>query len=135
MTRWLATAVTLAFPLLLLNLQVADARGNPMAAYRMIWPLFGATNQLLGGLALLTVTVWLRSRGKSAWFTALPCAFMVLMTSTALVFEGIRVVQADLSQVSNAFKAGYCAVLLLLTVFLVIEAGRALLRPPRDAAS
>ncbi|MBN2489501.1 MAG: carbon starvation protein A [Planctomycetes bacterium] len=129
-TRWIATAVTLAFPVLLLNLQVADAQGQPMAAYRMIWPLFGATNQLLGGLALLTITMWLRRSGKSAWFTALPCAFMVVTTSTALVLEVIRLVRAGLAEVSHAFQAGYCAFLLLLTIFLVIEAYRALARKP-----
>jgi len=132
-TRWLATAVTLAFPVMLLSLKVTDPAGNPMSAYRMIWPLFGATNQLLGGLALLTVTVWLRSTGRPAWFTAIPCAFMVVMTTTALIYESVRLLGSDLTTIGNAFKALYCGFLLLLTLFLVIEAARALLRRPAAA--
>ena len=29
-----------------------------------LWPLFGAINQLLGGLALLVITVWLTKKGS-----------------------------------------------------------------------
>jgi len=50
----------------------------------ILWPVFGATNQLLGGLALLVVTVWLVKKGRPAWVTALPMVFMLAMTGWAI---------------------------------------------------
>ncbi|MDK2970669.1 MAG: carbon starvation protein [Candidatus Sumerlaeota bacterium] len=53
----------------------------------VIWPLFGATNQLLAGLALLVATVWLYRKGKPIWLAALPMVFMLTMTGTGLVLN------------------------------------------------
>ncbi len=50
----------------------------------LLWPLFGATNQLLGAMALLTITVYLYKNGKPIVFTLLPMVFMVLMTGWAM---------------------------------------------------
>jgi len=47
-----------------------------------LWELFGTTNQLLAGLTLTLVTLWLRQRGRITWPTAIPAAFM--MTSTLI---------------------------------------------------
>ncbi|HEY5621662.1 MAG TPA: carbon starvation protein A, partial [Pontiella sp.] len=40
-----------------------------------LWPLFGAVNQLLGGLALLVITVWLARRKIPTIYTAIPMIF------------------------------------------------------------
>ncbi|MBT8042279.1 MAG: hypothetical protein KJN98_03850, partial [Pontiella sp.] len=45
---------------------------------------FGAVNQLLGGLALLVITVWLAKSGIPIVFTALPMLFMIVMTGWAM---------------------------------------------------
>jgi carbon starvation protein len=50
----------------------------------ILWPLFGATNQLLGGLALLVITVWLVRLKRPVWVTAIPMVFMLLMTGWAI---------------------------------------------------
>jgi len=50
-----------------------------------LWPIFGSGNQLLAALALLVVSTWLLRAGKSIWFTALPCAFIMVTTLTMLV--------------------------------------------------
>ena len=52
-----------------------------------LWPLFGGTNQLVGGLALLVITVWVMSKGRAIWFTLLPMLFVVAMTSWSIVQE------------------------------------------------
>lgn len=54
-------------------------------AYQTIWPIFGTANQLLAALALIAVTAWLTQRGKKAWFTALPAAFMIVTTLVSLL--------------------------------------------------
>ncbi len=64
--------------------QFTGLDGKPMAAWQALWPLFGATNQLLAALALVTITVFLRSRGITILFSAVPAAIMIAMPMTAL---------------------------------------------------
>ncbi|MCP4685092.1 MAG: carbon starvation protein A [bacterium] len=54
--------------------------------YKLIWPLFGATNQLLAALTLISVTVWLHRAGKRTWYTLLPAAVMIITTIAALSY-------------------------------------------------
>ncbi len=49
-----------------------------------LWPLFGAVNQLLGGLALLVITVWLAHRNRPVLYTAIPTCFMAAMTGWSM---------------------------------------------------
>ncbi len=49
----------------------------------VLWPVFGALNQLLAGLALLVATVYLAKRGKPIWVTAIPMVIMLVITLTA----------------------------------------------------
>lgn len=53
----------------------------------ILWPMFGATNQLLGGLAFLVITFYLWRRGKAIWFVALPLAFMIVMPAWAMLLQ------------------------------------------------
>ena len=50
-----------------------------------LWTLFGGTNQLIAGLALLTATVYLKRKGRNFWPLAIPAVFMICMTMFALV--------------------------------------------------
>ncbi len=52
-----------------------------------LWSLFGSTNQVLGGLTLLTVTVYLKQRSANFWPYFLPMAFMMVVTFTAMVID------------------------------------------------
>lgn len=51
----------------------------------ILWPLFGATNQLLGGLAFLVISFWLWRRGKPLWFAIVPAIFMLIMPAWAMI--------------------------------------------------
>jgi carbon starvation protein len=55
-------------------------------ALSIIWPIFGAGNQLLAALTLIVVSVWLLQRKKSFWFALIPGIFMLLTTVTALIY-------------------------------------------------
>jgi carbon starvation protein len=75
-----ATALTCAVPLVFLR------HAGP-GSYLLFWTLFGTSNQLLAGLSLLGVTVWLHRSGRRWWFTALPAAFLLTVTVTSLVLQ------------------------------------------------
>jgi len=122
----LATAVTAAVPLAILLAAGKDS-------YRTFWTLFGTSNQLLAGLTLLGVSVWLRRTGRPCWFTVIPMLFMMTITVWSLVgqigafFRGKTVV---------SYANGVTAVLLLaLAALLAVEASRALLGSPRRTAT
>lgn len=82
-----------------------------------LWPIFGATNQLLAGLALLVVTVWLVKSKRPAWVSAIPMAFMLAMTGYAIVLLAQSFHRAD-----NLFLLGVSCVMLVLEIWIVIEA-------------
>jgi carbon starvation protein len=53
-----------------------------------LWPLFGGANQTLAALALLVSTVWLANWDdqKQLISTGAPMAFMLVITTTALLY-------------------------------------------------
>ncbi len=53
----------------------------------ILWPLFGATNQLLAGLAFLVVTFYLWRREAPVWFVVIPMLFMLAMPAWAMLAE------------------------------------------------
>ena len=55
-----------------------------MTGYTIIWPLFGAANQLLAALALLAVCAWLGNAGKNNKMFYIPMVFMLIVTLTSL---------------------------------------------------
>lgn len=112
-----ATLVTLVLPMWLSLTQFSDAQGNVVPVWRAIWPVFGATNQLLGALALLTVSVWLRRTGRRSFFTVIPMIFMFAVTLLAL---------AQLVLKEQFTVIGVIAGLLfVLALVLIVEAVRA----------
>ncbi len=52
--------------------------------YTIIWPLFGAANQLLAALALLAVCAWLGNAGRNNKMFYIPMVFMLIVTLTSL---------------------------------------------------
>ena len=72
-----------------------------------LWPLFGAVNQTLAALALIVITLYLKTRGGLKWMVAgIPAVFMAVMTLWAAVM--------------NQFKFGTQHNLLLQTINFVI---------------
>ncbi|MEO0124036.1 MAG: carbon starvation protein A [candidate division WOR-3 bacterium] len=58
--------------------------------WQNIWPVFGASNQLVAALALLVVTTWLLSKKKNSLYTLIPAIFMLLVTITALILQAVK---------------------------------------------
>ncbi|MEZ4815922.1 MAG: carbon starvation protein A [Bdellovibrionota bacterium] len=82
--RIIATALAIAVPAIFAFMTLTDASGNPIPLWKAIWPIFGASNQLLAALALLAVTVWLKRTGRKYIFALVPMILMLLVTLSAL---------------------------------------------------
>ena len=91
-----------------------------------LWQLFGITNQLLAGLTLLVVTLYLRQRGRNPWFTGLPMAFMLLSTLIAMV-ENI----AEFYDQGQRMLFVMGLILLVIGVGIIVEGLRAFWRRER----
>ncbi|MBQ9565380.1 MAG: carbon starvation protein A [Synergistaceae bacterium] len=57
------------------------------AGYASIWPLFGASNQLLSALVLVSLAVFLRMTGRKGWMLYVPMTFMFVVTMSALAMS------------------------------------------------
>jgi carbon starvation protein len=55
-------------------------------AFMVLWPIFGAGNQLLAALGLAAISAWLIRRKKPSWFTIAPGIFMFVTTLAALFY-------------------------------------------------
>jgi len=53
----------------------------------ILWPLFGATNQLLAGLSFMVITFYLWRRGRAIWFLVIPMVFMLIMPMWAMIHQ------------------------------------------------
>ena len=79
--RWAATSFAVVTAAGLAFATGADGKGA-----MMLWPLFGSANQLLAGLALLLVTLYLKRKGGLKFLvTALPCLIMLVITNWSMV--------------------------------------------------
>ena len=106
-----------------------------------IWSAFGAANQLMAGLALLLVSLWLMSEGKKHTWALYPSAFMIVTTLAALLYLAydnflVKLPAAKTAQASIAsILVGVIAlVLVVAAVILVIDGVKALRRPREKAA-
>ncbi len=115
--RWVATTVAVvSCGLLALGLD----RG---AGGMRIWPLFGTTNQLLAGLSLLIVSLYLIRQRRPAWVTMVPMGFLLVMTTWAMILN-IGRYWAEQQTMLLVFGAA----IFVLEIWLLFEAAAALKR-------
>jgi carbon starvation protein len=90
--------------------------------WQYLWILFGGANQLMASMALMLVTAYLMSEGKSYAWTFYPMIFMFFTTTAALVVTSYRLFRAVFT---GAVKGeAYIGNILmgLVAIFLVIAA-------------
>jgi carbon starvation protein len=126
--RYAASAVGIGAALLLALTQAGGKGGL------ILWPLFGTTNQLVAGITLLVVSVWLRRLGRPIVYTLVP-----------MIFVGGATVTAMLGEVTGYFRnfsdqwllAVMGSLILVFDVWIILEGLRMLVaeREPRTAGA
>jgi carbon starvation protein len=125
--RYAAGALGIGAALLLAVTQAGGQGGL------ILWPLFGTTNQLVAGVTLLIVSIWLRKQGRAYVYTLVP-----------MIFVGIATVVSMLGEVRGYFGAFserwllalMGSIILVLDVWVIGEGVRVLVKdaPGRDVA-
>ena len=82
-----------------------------------IWPVFGASNQLLAGLTLLCITLYLMNRKTNFWISLIPTIFMMVMCVWGLC----QIVEVAFIKHSYALL-GVSTLLVVLALLLVVLA-------------
>ncbi|UCH22815.1 MAG: carbon starvation protein A [Deltaproteobacteria bacterium] len=99
-----ATAMVLAF-------YSGDGRGG-----MVLWPLFGATNQLLAGLTLMVLTIYLLRKKRSIMPAVIPFIFMVVMDGWAMLIN-IK----NFATTGNIFLLVLAVIIFGLLVWMIVE--------------
>jgi len=124
-TRWspyVASFLTLLPPAIFLGQKTLDANGNVIPAWKVFWTVFGASNQLLAGFALLIASLWL-FKLKMKFAHVLGGSVFMLVTAvvalTLLIKPALSGMAAGRFNVAPADIASM--ILLVLSVFLMVE--------------
>lgn len=114
--------------------------------FLQIWVVFGAANQLMASLALLLITLWLLSKGKSYSWTFWPFVFMFVTTIAALLYKayeaffinvGKAAAQANPGQYTTAqiIIGIVCLILIVAAAILAWDGVQAIRRFRAQAAA
>lgn len=99
-----------------LSLALIPGPGGPGTGGMILWPLFGATNQLLAGLAFLVIAFYLVRHNKPIWFLWAPGLLMVFLPAIAMwmkVFEWF--------QAGNWLLVAIGTVIEVLQIWMIME--------------
>jgi len=113
---WVATVVTVVLGVFL-----------GMTGYQLVWPLFGAANQLLAALGLLAVCAWLGNMGRNNKMFYIPMAFMLVVTLTSLcitVWGKITALIGGAFTAANVLQFVIGTLLLVLAVVLAVKGAK-----------
>ena len=110
--KWSATTFAVVTAAGLAFVTGADGQGA-----MVLWPLFGAINQLLAALAFLVITMYLRNtKGWGFLISAIPCVFMLCVTTWALVMK-----TADFYKQQDMLLMGVAGVIMILSLWIFVE--------------
>jgi carbon starvation protein len=113
------TLLTMALPLYFIVFA-------PPNSWSKFWTLFGASNQLLAALTLLSITVWLYQARRRIGFTLWPMIFVLVITLWALislVIGNLRVTKIGSGQLDiELINAIASAALVVLALYVAVVA-------------
>ncbi len=91
----------------------------------ILWPMFGAVNQLMAGLAFLVIAFWLWRRGRPVYFIVIPLIFMLIVPAWAMLWQAF--VQAPGQETSwlqdgNWILLSIGVATVVLEIWMIVEA-------------
>lgn len=114
--RILATFVAIIPAMLLVFTNVNDpATGVVKQTGWALWPIFGASNQMLAALTLMVLTLYFWQRKKPILPLLLPMLFIMLITITSLFLKAVQFFE------TNSFLFGLNIFLIILIGWMIIE--------------
>ncbi|MEC9374293.1 MAG: carbon starvation CstA family protein, partial [Planctomycetota bacterium] len=129
--KWLATThgATIFAVITAALLAAVPPPGTPLSLANagrgglILWPLFGATNQLLGGLAFLVIAAWLIARRRPWWFITIPTILMIILPAWALIWQAFVGNESNPSWLTDRkwLLVAIAGLALALEAWLVIE--------------
>lgn len=111
--KYVATALAVGVA----GLIAVFAGDPPGSGGRLLWPLFGATNQLLAGLALMVASFYLWRRSKPVAVVLIPGIAMLLVPGWAMTYSLVT----DWYPNGKWILVGFGGSILLLQVWMVLE--------------
>lgn len=81
-----------------------------------LWPMFGASNQLLGTLSLLVISVYLFKKKSNGYVTLIPMLFLSVITFSSMVMNA-----AGFIEKGNWLLTSVSIVMLALSVWILFE--------------
>lgn len=109
--------------------------GNLGQGGLLLWPLFGATNQLLGGLAFLVILFWLRQKKAPFWFIVPPAILMLILPGVAMALNLFQGEAAWLTgSQPNVLLSIFAIATVVLEIWIIIEGLKAWTRLKREEA-
>lgn len=107
-----------------------------------IWGAFGASNQLMAGLALMLIALWLKSENRKNAWALYPAIFMIITTMAALIYLAytnliVKLPAAETIQgvIASLILGIIALVLIVSAVFLILDGWKALRAPREEVAS
>ncbi|PPA69887.1 carbon starvation CstA family protein [Jeotgalibacillus proteolyticus] len=91
----------------------------------LLWPLFGTANQLLAGISLMLISVWLKRLGRNYLVTIIPMIFLLVMTLYAMFIQVITQWSWWGSN-SNSLLFIFGAIIMGFAIWIIITAVSAL---------
>ncbi|HLS61332.1 MAG TPA: carbon starvation protein A [Virgibacillus sp.] len=93
----------------------------------LLWPLFGTANQLLAGISLLLIAVWLRRLGRNYWVALIPMIFVMFMTLWAM-FQQVFFEWSFIGSDSNMLLFVLGAIIFVFAIWISITAASVLVK-------
>ena len=106
--RYIATVIAIVPAIMLAFWNLSEpGTGTVRQAGWVLWPIFGASNQMLGALTLMVLTLYYWQKKKPILPLLLPMLFILVLTFSALIVNAIKF-------------SGENSLLFILTLLLII---------------
>ncbi|MCL2155886.1 MAG: carbon starvation protein A [Leptospirales bacterium] len=104
--------------------------------YQNIWPIFGASNQLLAVLSLAGCAVFIKHTRKRGFMLIIPAVVMMTVTFTSLIFsiknKIILFLSGNFNMAIDGFQFVILIMLFILGLIVLISCGKKLLKQTPD---